>query len=117
MIGGLRPAKRLHVFNDFEQSLERPEHAGSESSRGDEAAEALGCLQAQAWLTSLARHCESAEGAKAKAGLTELLQCGARSRSQVVAVQNRVRQEIGKIYRSILHTHAALSVTLSHPHG
>lgn len=130
MMGGLKPGKRLQVFNDFEQAMEQPERAGSVSTQRqqeDEAAKALGCPEAQAWLTCLACHCERTEGAKAKAGLTELLHCGTRSRSQVVAVQNRVRQQIAKVYRCASHRmlpsvsscliHLAGSSNSAHPHA
>ena len=61
-----------------------------------------GSAAGQEWLTALARHCESAEGAKSKAELAELLQCGSRARSKVVLVNNRARLQIGKVFRQAL---------------
>lgn len=60
---------------------------------------ALGSLAAVHWLTALTRFCESSEGAQAKAGLTELLRCGSKSRDKVVACLNQARQGIGMVFR------------------
>ncbi|PRW32980.1 retinoblastoma-associated -like [Chlorella sorokiniana] len=76
--------------------------AGAEANQGQQqqqqqqaAQPPLGSSAARDWLAAVARRCESAEGAQAKAALNELLRCGSRARDKVVAVANRARQAIG----------------------
>jgi hypothetical protein len=93
-------ARPLAVYDEFGSGQEHGDGSQGHSKRDSgQESPTSGSPAAQAWLTALASHCESAEGAKAKAELVELLHCGARSRSHVVAVQNRVRQQVAVIYR------------------
>lgn len=112
-------SEALAVYNEFDHEAAAAEPppariVGSGRSKGQPAtqpaapaaaapvasppAAAAGSSAAQEWLAALARWCEGAEGAQAKAGFTELLRCGARSRDKVTLVANRARQAIGKIF-------------------
>lgn len=85
-------------FGNAEADQQRSQAAAEQSGAAQRAANE-GSLAAQQWLTALARHCESAEGARAKAGLMELLRCGSRSRDKTTALINRSRNMIAAVFR------------------
>lgn len=58
-----------------------------------------GCIAAQQWLASLAQWCESADAARVKQQLGELLRCGSRHRDKLAVVANRARQQIANVFR------------------
>ena len=97
----LAPSRpRLKVYDEFGHA-EQP--LAQQRSQPEPAASAGGgSPSAQQWLTALARHCESAEGAATKAQLMEMLRGGSRSKDKVVAVTNQARQHIGKLFRQAL---------------
>ena len=90
----------LAIWDEF-GNVEADRQRQPASQRSKKAANAVneGSRAAQQWLTALARHCESAEGARAKAGLMELLRCGSRSRDKTTALLNRARNQIGAVFR------------------
>ncbi|KAL4451183.1 hypothetical protein ABPG77_009255 [Micractinium sp. CCAP 211/92] len=64
----------------------------------EEPGELQGCIAAQQWLASLAQWCKSADGARVKQQLGELLRCGSRHRDKLAVVANRARQQIANIF-------------------
>ncbi len=115
MSGARRPA--LPVWQEFaeagadagkqkEQQAAQPQVGSAAAaedagrSRRQQAAKVpLGSAAAAAWLAALSRWAESAEGARAKAALNELLRCGSRARDKTVAVANSARQAIAAVFR------------------
>lgn len=103
--------------------------AADAGSRRQQAAKApLGSAAAAAWLAALSRWAESAEGARAKAALNELLRCGSRARDKTVAVANSARQAIAAVFRcggagaaciccGMNFKHAALQLAADAPHA
>lgn len=93
------PGGPLPVWDEYDQQQGGQQQAAAE---GGAQPPPPGSAAARRWLARLAAHCESSEGAQAKAALNELLRCGSRARDKVVAVTNRARQAIGTVFRRVL---------------